>query len=137
MKIKVDFNRVKKEDAESLQQGDVTSEMSPLLAAYSWKPKKGEAVMDFVAALARYDHECVVEGDCEKGVTCMAVAGANGGAVLLANLSKLSVPLKFESVGLAIAKARIIDSHRTDVIVPMVAALPSLSILLIECSRKF
>ena len=108
--------------------------MSPLLAVYSWKPKKGEAVMDFIAALARYDHECVVEDDCEKGVKCMAVAGANGGAVLLANLSKQAVPLKFESVGQNIAKVRIIDGHRTDVVVPMVAALPSLSILLVECT---
>ena len=133
MRIKVNFKCIKKDD-ESSQQGDITSEMSPLLAVYSWKPKKGEAVMDFIAALTRYDHECVVEGDCEKGVKCMAVAGANGGAVLLANLSKQSVLLKLECDGMRIHKVRMIDNLRTDIVVPMLASLPPLSILLVECT---
>ena len=66
----------------------------------------------------------------------MAAVGKGHGVVLIANLSKSSVPLKMECKGMKVKTVRLIDNNRTDVRIPMLAALPPLSILQIKCSAE-
>ena len=133
MTIKANFNRIKEENAE--ERVSCESDMSQLLSVCSRDSKKGDAVMDFLAALARYDHECVVEGVRESGVEVMAVVGDDSGAVLFVNSSARAIPLTFESVGLDVVRVRVIDSHRTNAVVPFGAELLPLSIQLVECEK--
>ena len=134
MKLIVDFEK-RKEGAPASESWDIPSELMPLISAYAWKPKKGDAVMDFIAELAECETEC--ESACDDAnVKCMAAAGTGRGIVLIANLSKSFVPLKMECKGMKVKTVRMIDNNRTDVRVPLLASLPPLSILLIECSAE-
>ena len=134
MKLIIDFEK-RKEGAPASESWDIPSELMPLISAYAWKPKKGDAVMDFIAELAECETEC--ESACDDAnVKCMAAAGRGRGIVLIANLSKSSVPLRMECRGMKVKTVRLIDNNRTDVRVPLLASLPPLSILLIECSAE-
>ena len=132
MKIIVDFEK-RKAGLPANESWDIPNELMPLISTYAWKPKKGDAVMDFVAELAECETEC--ESACDDAnVKCMAAVGKGHGVVLIANLSKSSVPLKMECRGMKVKTVRLIDNNRTDVSVPMLAALPQLSILQIKCA---
>ena len=132
MKIIVDFEK-RKAGVPANESWDIPNELMPLITAYAWKPKKGDAVMDFIAELSECETECEFTCD-EANVTCMAVVGRGLGIVLIANLSKSSVPLKMECKGMKVKTVRLIDNNRTDVRIPLLASLPPLSILLTECS---
>ena len=134
MKIIVDFEK-RKAGAPANESWDIPNELMPLISAYAWKPKKGDAVMDFVAELSECETECEFTCD-DANVKCMAAVGKGRGIVLIANLSKSSVPLKMECRGMKVKAVRLIDNNRTDVRVPLLASLPPLSILLIECSAE-
>ena len=132
MKLIVDFEK-RKAGVPANESWDIPNELMPLISAYAWKPKKGDAVMDFIAELAECETEC--ESACDDAnVKCMAAAGTGRGIVLIANLSKSSVPLKMECKGMKVKTVRLIDNNRTDVCIPMLAALPPQSILQIKCS---
>ena len=134
MKIIVDFEK-RKTGASANESWDIPNELMPLITAYAWKPKKGNAVMDFVAELAECETEC--ESACDDAnVKCMAAAGTGRGIVLIANLAKSSVPLRMECRGMKVKTVRLIDNNRTDVRIPMLAALPPQSILQIKCSAE-
>ena len=134
MKLIVDFEK-RKEGALANESWDIPNELMPLISAYAWKPKKGDAVMDFIAELSECETEC--EFPCEDAnVKCMAAVGRGHGIVMIANLSKSSVPLKMECKGMKVKTVRLIDNNRTDVRIPMLAALPPLSILQIKCSTE-
>ena len=134
MKLIVDFEK-RKAGVPANESWDIPSELMPLISAYAWKPKKGDAVMDFIAELAECETEC--ESACDDAnVKCMAAAGTGRGIVLIANLSKSSVPIKMECKGMKVKAVRLIDNNRTDVRVPLLASLPPLSILLMECSAE-
>ena len=132
MKIIVDFEK-RKAGTSANESWDIPNELMPLISAYAWKPKKGDAVMDFIAELSECEIECEFTCD-DANVKCMAAVGKGRGIVLIANLSKSSVPLKMECKGMKVKTVRLIDNNRTDVSVPMLAALPPLSILQIKCS---
>ena len=134
MKIIVDFEK-RKAGAPANESLDIPNELMPLISAYAWKPKKGDAVMDFIAELSECETECEFTCD-DANVKCMAAVGKGHGVVLIANLSKSSVPLKMECKGMKVKTVRLIDNNRTDVRIPMLAALPPLSILQIKCSAK-
>ena len=134
MKIIVDFEK-RKTGASANESWDIPNELMPLISAYAWKPKKGDAVMDFIAELSECESECETQCD-DANVKCMAAEGKGHGVVLIANLSKSSVPLKMECKGMKVKTVRLIDNNRTDVRVPMLAALPPLSILQIKCSAE-
>lgn len=130
MKIRVDFG--KKAVMRPCGNGaGISEELKPLLAAYAWKPKKSEAVLDFLSELLEGD--CVCETSCLDGdLTCVAVAGNGRRLLLLANLSERSVSLSIDAGGAAVSTVRLIDNSRTDVVVPMLAAAPPLSVLLMS-----
>ena len=132
MKIIVDFEK-RKAGLPANESWDIPNELMPLISAYAWKPKKGDAVMDFIAELSECESECETQCD-DTNVKCMAAKGKGHGVVLIANLSKSSVPLKMECRGMKVKTVRLIDNNRTDVRIPMLAALPPLSILQIKCS---
>ena len=132
MKLIVDFEK-RKTGAPANESWDIPNELMPLISAYAWKPKKGDAVMDFIAELSECETECEFTCD-EANVKCMVAVGKAHGVVLIANLSKSSVPLKMECRGMKVKTVRLIDNNRTDVCMPMLAALPPLSILQIKCS---
>ena len=132
MKLMVDFEK-RKAGVSANESWDVPNELMPLISAYAWKPKKGDAVMDFIAELSECETECEFTCD-DANVKCMAAAGKGRGIVLIANLSKSSVSIKAECRGMKVKAVRLIDNNRTDVRVPLLASLPPLSILLIECS---
>ena len=132
MKIIVDFEK-RKAGAPANESWDIPNELMPLISAYAWKPKKGDAVMDFIAELSECETECEFTCD-DANVKCMAVVGKGRGIVLIANLAKSSVPLRMECRGMKVKTVRLIDNNRTDVRIPMLAALPPLSILQIKCS---
>ena len=134
MKIIVDFEK-RKAGAPANESWDIPNELMPLISAYAWKPKKGDAVMDFIAELSECETECEFTCD-EANVKCMAAVGKGHGVVLIANLSKSSVPIKMECKGMKVKTVRLIDNNRTDVRIPMLAALPPLSILQIKCSAE-
>ena len=134
MKIIVDFEK-RKTGASANESWDIPNELMPLISAYAWKPKKGDAVMDFVAELSECETECEFTCD-DANVKCMAAVGRGRGIVLIANLSKSSVPLKMECKGMKVKTVRLIDNNRTDVRVPLLASLPPLSILQIKCSAE-
>ena len=134
MKVIVDFEK-RKTGASANESWDIPNELMPLISAYAWKPKKGDAVMDFIAELSECESECETQCD-DANVKCMAAEGEGHGVVLIANLSKSSVPLKMECRGMKVKTVRLIDNNRTDVRVPLLASLPPLSILLIECSAE-
>ena len=134
MKIIVDFEK-RKTGASANESWDIPNELMPLISAYAWKPKKGDAVMDFIAELSECETECEFTCD-DANVKCMAAVGEGRGIVLIANLSKSSVPLKMECRGMKVKTVRLIDNNRTDVCIPMLAALPPLSILQIKCSAE-
>ena len=134
MKIIVDFEK-RKTGASANESWDIPNELMPLISAYAWKPKKGDAVMDFIAELSECETECEFTCD-DANVKCMAAVGKGHGVVLIANLSKSSVPLKMECKGMKVKTVRLIDNNRTDVRIPMLAALPPLSILQIKCSAE-
>ena len=134
MKLIVDFEK-RKAGALASESWDIPNELMPLISAYAWKPKKGDAVMDFVAELSECETECEFTCD-DANVKCMAAVGRGRGIVLIANLSKSSVPLKMECRGMKVKTVRLIDNNRTDVRIPMLAALPPLSILQIKCSAE-
>lgn len=129
MKLIVDFDK----EAKGLITDDgnlFTEELRPILDAYSWKPKKGEAVLDFLSEVAECDHVC--ETRCEGGdLHCIAVSGEDRRLVLLANFADASVPIQLDAGGAAVSSVRLIDNNRTDVPVPSLAALPPLSIALV------
>ena len=131
MKIMVDFEK-RKAGLPANESWDIPNELMPLISTYAWKPKKGDAVMDFIAELSECESECETQCD-DTNVKCMAAVGEGHGVVLIANLSKSSVPLKMECRGMKVKTVRLIDNNRTDVSVPMLAALPPLSILQIKC----
>ena len=132
MKLIVDFEK-RKAGLPANESWDIPNELMPLISAYAWKPKKGDAVMDFIAELSECETECESQCD-DANVKCMAAVGKGHGVVLIANLSKSSVPLKMECKGMKVKTVRLIDNNWTDVSVPMLAALPPLSILQIKCS---
>ena len=134
MKLLVDFEK-RKAGVSANESWDVPNELMPLISAYAWKPKKGDAVMDFIAELSECESECETQCD-DTNVKCMAAVGKGRGVVLIANLSKSSVPLKMECRGMKVKTVRLIDNNRTDVRIPMLAALPPLSILQIKCSAE-
>ena len=134
MRLIVDFEK-RKAGAPANESWDIPKELMPLISAYAWKPKKGDAVMDFIAELSECETECEFTCD-EANVKCMAAVGRGHGIVLIANLSKSSVPLKMECKGMKVKSIRLIDNNRTDVRIPMLAALPPLSILQIKCSAE-
>ena len=134
MKIIVDFEK-RKAGVPANESWDIPNELMPLISAYAWKPKKGDAVMDFIAELSECETECESQCD-EANVKCMAAVGKGHGVVMIANLSKSSVPLKMECKGMKVKTVRLIDNNRTDVSLPMLAALPPLSILQIKCSAE-
>ena len=134
MKIIVDFEK-RKAGVPANESWDIPNELMPLISAYAWKPKKGDAVMDFIAELSECESECETQCD-DTNVKCMAAEGAGHGVVLIANLSKSSVPLKMECKGMKVKSVRLIDNNRTDVRIPMLAALPPLSILQIKCTAE-
>ena len=134
MKIIVDFEK-RKAGVPASESWDIPNELMPLISAYAWKPKKGDAVMDFIAELSECETECEFTCD-DANVKCMAAVGKGRGIVLIANLSKSSVPLKMECRGMKVKTVRLIDNNRTDVHIPMLAALPPLSILQIKCSAE-
>ena len=134
MKLIVDFEK-RKAGTSANESWDIPNELMPLISAYAWKPKKSDAVMDFIAELSECETEC--EFTCnDANVKCMAAVGKGHGVVLIANLSKSSVPLKMECKGMKVKTVRLIDNNRTDVRIPMLAALPPLSILQIKCSAE-
>ena len=134
MKLIVDFEK-RKAGVPASESWDIPNELMPLITAYAWTLKKGDAVMDFVAELAECETEC--ESACDDAnVKCMAAAGKGHGVMLIANLSKSSVPLKMECKGMKVKTVRLIDNNRTDVCIPMLAAMPPLSILQIKCSAE-
>ena len=134
MKVIVDFKK-RKEVAQASESWDIPNELMPLISTYAWKPKKGDAVMDFIAELSECETEC--ESTCDDAnVKCMAAVGKGHGVVLIANLAKSSVSLKMECKGMKMKTVRLIDNNRTDVCVPLLAALPPLSVLLIKCSAE-
>ena len=134
MKLIVDFEK-RKAGLPANESWDIPNELMPLISTYAWKPKKGDAVMDFIAELSECETECEFTCD-DANVKCMAAEGTGHGVVLIANLSKSSVPLKMECKGMKVKTVRLIDNNRTDVRVPMLAALPPLSILQIKCSAE-
>ena len=134
MKIMVDFEK-RKAGVPANESWDIPNELMPLISAYAWKPKKGDAVMDFIAELSECETECESQCD-DANVKCMAAVGKGHGVVLIANLSKSSVPLKMECKGMKVKTVRLIDNNRTDVRIPMLAAMPPLSILQIKCSAE-
>ena len=134
MKIIVDFEK-RKAGLPANESWDIPNELMPLISTYAWKPKKGDAVMDFIAELSECESECETQCD-DTNVKCMAAEGKGHGVVLIANLSKSSVPLKMECRGMKVKAVRLIDNNRTDVRVPLLASLPPLSILLMECSAE-
>ena len=134
MKLIVDFEK-RKEGAPASESWDIPNELMPLISAYAWKPKKDDAVMDFIAELSECETECEFTYD-DANVKCMAAVGRGRGIVLIANLSKSSVPIKMECKGMKVKAVRLIDNNRTDVRVPLLAALPPLSILQIKCSAE-
>ena len=129
MKLIVDFDK----EAGELAADDgnrFTEELRPLLKAYSWKPKKGEAVLDLLAEIAECERIC--EARCEGGdLHCIAVAGADRRLVLVANFADASVAVQFDVGGAAVSSVRLIDNNRTDVALPSLAVLPPLSIALV------
>ena len=134
MRLIVDFEK-RKTGAPANESWDIPNELMPLISAYAWKPKKGDAVMDFIAELSECETECEFTCD-EANVKCMAAVGKGHGVVLIANLSKSSVPLKMECKGMKVKTVRLIDNNRTDVRIPMLAVMPPLSILQIKCSAE-
>ena len=92
--------------------------------------------MSFIGELAEYKQECQVEVDEGNSVKCMAVSNDVRGAILLVNLAKIAKPIRLECLGMTVDTLRLIDNNRTDVVVPMLASLPPLSILLIKCSAE-
>jgi len=109
----------------------ISEELKPLLAAYAWKPKKSEAVLDFLSELLEGDYVC--ETTCwDEILTCVAVAGNGQRLLLLANLTERSVPISLDVGDAAVDSVRLIDESRTDVVVPMLSAAPPLSILLVS-----
>ena len=57
MKLMVDFEN-RKTGAPANESWDIPNELMPLISAYAWKPKKGDAVMDFIAELSECETEC-------------------------------------------------------------------------------
>ena len=134
MKLIVDFEK-RKAGVPANESWDIPNELMPLISAYAWRPKKGDAVMDFISELSECETECEFTCD-DANAKCMAAVGKGDGVVLIANLLKSSVPLKMECKGMKVKTVRLIDNNRTDVCVPMLAALPPLSILQIKCSAE-
>ena len=136
MKIIVDFEK-RKTGASANESWDIPNELMPLISAYAWKPKKGDAVMDFVAELSECETEC--ESACDDAnVKCIAVAGKGWRLALLGNFADASVPVQLDAGGAAVSSVRLIDNNRTDVAVPSLAAMPPLSIALVafkECDK--
>lgn len=71
MKLMVDFEK-RKAGASANESWDIPSELMPLISEYAWKPKKGDAVMDFIAELSECETECEFTCD-DANVKCMAV----------------------------------------------------------------
>ena len=136
MKIRIGSNRVVKDNPTKTAAGAVSEDLNPLLLAYAWKPKKCEALMSFIGDFAEYEKECQVELDEGNSVKCMAVSNDVRGAILLVNLAKTAKPIRLECLGMTVDTLRLIDNNRTDVVVPMLASLPPLSVLLIKCSAE-
>lgn len=128
MKIQVSFDKVKAERPTGDGVGFADA-LKPLMEAYSWKPKKGEAILDFLSELAQANRECEVSCD-DRCVSCMAVAGRGRRLLLVANLTDAMRPLKLDVGDYRPVSVRLIDQNRTNVTVPMLATLPPLAVLL-------
>ena len=108
---------------------------SPLFNPMTYKPHK--AYYAFVAfnELRKLGTAVKVATDGTKGLHATAAKGADGAAVLLANDTGKDIPLAVDFGGRAVVQAKLSDGTRTDETVPMPAALPPHSFLLVKLAK--
>ena len=104
---------------------------SPLFNPMTYKPHKAYYALKCFNELYRLKTEVASSSD-DPNVYVLAAGDAKGGAVLVANISKKSVPFAPDLGGRKVTSCRITDAARTDAGIQMPAELPPHSFVLLK-----